>query len=363
MSKLQYEVFLRSLEFERAAVGIQMRPMDWHLLLALDGRTALGDLAHRLLLDVDEAVDTVVVAERLRMVERRRLSLSEYRSEFGLRSAENPGFAPHAAEPAAEAEPPAALEEPADVPGVAAATRLPATEGAPAVAAFASEASALEPELAEEPARFARYAPFSEPPKFGEEPEFAEPASPAGFDTFAGSASVMLGEASEARLETFHVMRDGVTHHVVEYADVRHELQDEAPAPVQDAPHEPELVGHPELVEGRAEEPATEDAPPVDPAVGHRIAAWAEAPPEHETASGAQAPAEPAVEPQPPAEPWAPVAAEPEAPSMPEVPAAEPELRASVAWEAATPAAQSFIPPVVKPIEFKLRPSVQVVIR
>ncbi len=396
MSKLQYEVFLRSREFERAAAGMQMRPMDWRLLLALDGRTALGDLAQRLLLDVDEAVDTVVVAERLRMVERRRVSLSEYRSEFERRAAENAGFAPQAPAIAPEAEPPAGpLEAPAELPGAPAANRLPADlEAAPLEPAFASEALAPQPELAEEPARFAEYAPFSEPPAFGEEPAFAEPASPAGFDPFAGSAGVMLGEASEARLETFHVMREGVAHHVAEYADVRDQLQDEPPALAQDAPHQPEfagdaeLVARPELVEGRAEEsePATETAPVEttvipnsskdEPALGHRIAAWAEAPLAHEAAPWAQAPAEPAVEPQPPAETWAqtpaepnaevwtPVAAEAEAPSMPDAPAAEPALTAPAApWEAAAPAAENVVPPVVKPIEFKLRPSVQVVIR
>jgi hypothetical protein len=90
MSKLQYEVFQRSPQFEQAAAEMRMRPLDWQLLLALDGRARLGDLAQELLVDVEEAVDAIAVCERLGLVERRRISLAEGRAEFEIPRADAP---------------------------------------------------------------------------------------------------------------------------------------------------------------------------------------------------------------------------------------------------------------------------------
>ena len=109
MSKLQYEVFQRSPQFDQAAAEMRMRPLDWQLLLALDGRTRLEDLAHHLFVDVEEAVDAIAVCERLGLVERRRISLAEGRAEFEIPRA---GAAPPLASPA-NPVPPAAPKAPA----------------------------------------------------------------------------------------------------------------------------------------------------------------------------------------------------------------------------------------------------------
>jgi hypothetical protein len=195
MSKLQYEVFLRSHEFERAAADARMRPLDWRLLLALDGRATLGDLAQRLLLDVDEAVEAIALCERLGMVVRRRVSLGEYRSEFEAQAADETLFPP---EVPAEFEPVipetaraeiVAFEEPQPY---AVATEPPAFEDRPRYE---------EPVSYEERHAFHEAAPPAEP-----RDEFLpqdDPAPYAGHDSFIGGVQT-LGEASEARLAAFH---------------------------------------------------------------------------------------------------------------------------------------------------------------
>jgi hypothetical protein len=105
MAKLQYEVFQRSPQFEQAAAEMRMRPLDWQLLLALDGRARLGDLARLLLVDAEEAADAIAVCERLGLVERRRISLAEGRAEFEI-----PRAAPKEPAPLIAAEPAPALE-------------------------------------------------------------------------------------------------------------------------------------------------------------------------------------------------------------------------------------------------------------
>jgi hypothetical protein len=113
MSKLQYEVFQRSPQFEQAAAEMRMRPLDWQLLLALDGRARLGDLAQHLLVDVEEAVDAIAVCERLGLVERRRISLAEGRAEFEIPSADATPALPspeHPVLPAAPKEPASLVE-------------------------------------------------------------------------------------------------------------------------------------------------------------------------------------------------------------------------------------------------------------
>jgi hypothetical protein len=136
MSKLQYEVFLRSAQFESAAADTRMRPVDWRLLLALDGLATLDEVAARTSLDIEDAVDTISLCERLGLVERRRVLLAEYRSAFAPRLA-----------PAAPA-PEAALAQP--------------------------EARAAE---AERPVEFAAQSATEEPQTWAEaEPEAAEAA-------------------------------------------------------------------------------------------------------------------------------------------------------------------------------------------
>lgn len=129
MSKVQYEVFQRTPHFEQAAAPMRMRPLDWELLFALDGRARLGDLARQLLVDVEEAVDAVVVCERLGLVERRRISLAEGRAEFDIprASPQEPAFlmepnefvvsVPVADEQPAPERPPFISTEPVPAPG------------------------------------------------------------------------------------------------------------------------------------------------------------------------------------------------------------------------------------------------------
>jgi hypothetical protein len=121
MPKLQYEVFLRSPEFERAAGEMRMRPVDWELLLALDGHAALGDLAERLHLDADEAVETMALCERLGIVDRRRVTLGEYRAG-NLERREAPALEAATAHEPDAPEPSAAAAGLESEPPVAAAT-------------------------------------------------------------------------------------------------------------------------------------------------------------------------------------------------------------------------------------------------
>jgi hypothetical protein len=175
MPKLQYEVYLRSPEFERAAGDMRMRPVDWELLLALDGHAVLGDLAERLHLDVDEAVETMALCERLGIVDRRRVTLTEYRAGNLER--------PEAPAPQASAQAPAVLETDApdapDAPEPSAAAATLESEH-PAAAEPAPEAQRFEELAAPDEAPFPALVterPIADLPLTISEPESAEPES------------------------------------------------------------------------------------------------------------------------------------------------------------------------------------------
>jgi hypothetical protein len=351
MSRLQYEVFLRSLDFERTAEHVRMRPLDWRLLLALDGRAALADLAQRLLIDVDEAVNTIAVAERLRMVERRRVSLAEYRKEFERRR-EAPAEATENEEQTPEA---AALEQPEELANEAVAqTGSPHGEAGPhAAEAVDVWSDALPTDAASYADYVAAQTPAAGPPLDVQASESApifeaEPA--AGHDPFVVLTGA-LGEPSYARCESFDARHEDVAPYV-EHADEHSahiHYADEAPAhapsaePVaQEQPAYASPWSVPEPV-AAAYEPAVEAEPFESPseAVEEPFPAIV---PERGIADLPLT-----VETRLPADSFGSGAQEEGLPSEPEVAApAGDELAADRA---------------IKPIEFKLKPSVQVVIR
>ncbi len=392
MSKLQYEVFLRSIEFERASADMRMRPADWRLLLALDGRVMLGDLAQRLFLDVEEAVDTIALCERLGIVERRRISLAEYRAEFAVRLAaavrpEAPAEAP-AGGPLAEAAAPEDLPEPfvalagdeAVEPAVAAGEPsvhdwVAPEAPAPAVAEPASPEAAASYEHAPvfHAAAF-EAMPFERAPQTEADPTPEEIRS--------------LGEASEARLASFHERREDqlpsddaalfaerLPLRPV-YAAPPWSVSSQAAATPEPAPVAPEEVAAP-APEAVAAAPEALAAVPEEVAAAPE--AFAAAPetfaavPQGEVAAAPEestpAPVFEAAAVTPAVESEAAQPAFPEYTERPHI--ADLPLAVLAPHEAEPQAAQAPEAPeapfehaaVPKPIEFKLRPSVSVVIR
>jgi hypothetical protein len=111
--------FRRTGDFERRTSGLRLKPIEWHILLALDGSTTFMDVARLFNLPSDEAATILGRFEGLGLVETQRVSLEEFRAQnrppLSVAGPAEPALVP----PPLSAEPPA--NEPEQPESVAAA--------------------------------------------------------------------------------------------------------------------------------------------------------------------------------------------------------------------------------------------------
>lgn len=82
---LPFDIISRSLAFDERANDMQLRPWQWELLLAVDGRTRLDALARTCGIDLESACDLVRETEALGLVEIVTLTLEAYRASVAER--------------------------------------------------------------------------------------------------------------------------------------------------------------------------------------------------------------------------------------------------------------------------------------
>ncbi len=77
---LRFDTIARTRQFHDRSAAMQLRPWQWHFLLAADGRTRLDDLALRCGIDFETAAALVHETEALGLLEIVALTLDEYRA-------------------------------------------------------------------------------------------------------------------------------------------------------------------------------------------------------------------------------------------------------------------------------------------
>ena len=98
---LRFDSIARLPNFEQRAAHLQLRPWQWDLLMAADGRKRLDELARACGIECETAIDLVHECESLGLVEIVTLSLEAYRAAAGW--LENPAIVDDAApQPAQE---------------------------------------------------------------------------------------------------------------------------------------------------------------------------------------------------------------------------------------------------------------------
>jgi hypothetical protein len=91
------DLIYRVSDFEKRVETVSLRPWQWDLLFALDGRTPLSDVAQRVGVGIDVASETLHSLQEQGLVAVRSMRIDEYRQSVAPSA---PSFARNASAPA-----------------------------------------------------------------------------------------------------------------------------------------------------------------------------------------------------------------------------------------------------------------------
>ncbi|GAC1566657.1 MAG: hypothetical protein NVS2B3_00650 [Vulcanimicrobiaceae bacterium] len=80
MTLTSFDTVMRTRDFEARAAELSLRPWQWDVIVAVDGRMRLGELARTCSIDLQSAIDVLTQAHALGLVELVVLPLDHYRA-------------------------------------------------------------------------------------------------------------------------------------------------------------------------------------------------------------------------------------------------------------------------------------------